>query len=155
MSDVKVCPVCAETKPVNQYWKGQYCCIPCQKDKQKNSWGSRTPQKRLEQHLKHKYGVTHAEFSQQWDRQQGCCAICRGELPDLMTYDNRRRGYAIDHNHNTGEFRGILCTKCNSLLGMAKDSVEVLRRAVTYLIEYGSYADEVVKLDNMRAARKK
>lgn len=155
MSEVKLCPVCAETKSIDQFWKGQYCCIPCQKDKQKNSWSSRTPQKRLEQHLKYKYGVTHAEFLQQWDAQQGCCSICEDALPDLMTYDNRRRGYAIDHNHETGEFRGILCTNCNSLLGMAKDSTEVLRKAIEYLDKNGSYAVEVVQLDNMRAARKK
>ena len=65
-----------------------------------------------------------------------------------MTYDNRRREYAIDHNHDTGAFRGILCLKCNSLLGMASDSVSVLKAAIEYLTERGSY-------DNMAAARKK
>ena len=57
-----------------------------------------------------------------------------------MTYDNRRRGYAIDHNHETGAFRGVLCLKCNSLLGMASDSVDVLYAAVKYLKARGSYA---------------
>jgi hypothetical protein len=56
-----------------------------------------------------------------------------------MTYDNRRRGYAIDHNHETGAFRGILCLKCNSLLGMASESTEVLSAAIEYLNERGSY----------------
>ena len=155
MIEMKACPVCAISKPLDRYWKGQYCCIDCQKEKQKNSWGSRSPKKRLEQHLKYKYGVTHAEFSQQWDEQGGCCAICRDELPDLMTYENRRRGYAIDHNHDTGEFRGILCLKCNSLLGMAKDSTDVLKKAIEYLDAKGSYAAEVVELDTTQAARKK
>lgn len=65
-----------------------------------------------------------------------------------MTYDNRRRGYAIDHNHETGDFRGILCLKCNSLLGMASESVDVLKSAIKYLTERGSY-------DNLAVARKK
>ena len=69
-----------------------------------------------------------------------------------MTYDNRRRGYAIDHNHETGEFRGILCIKCNSLLGMASDRVDVLYAAAKYLSERGSYGSVV---DNAFAARKK
>ncbi len=155
MIEMKTCPVCSVSKAPDQYWKGQYCCIECQKDKQKNSWASRTPKKRLEQHLKYKYGVTHAEFLHQWEAQHGCCAICKDELPDLMTYENRRRGYAIDHNHDTGAFRGILCLKCNSLLGMAKDSVDVLRKAIAYLEIKGSYAAEVVDIENMRAARKK
>ena len=155
MTDLKPCPVCSENKPLDQYWKGQYCCIPCQKNKQKTCWGSRTPKKRLEQHLKYKYGVTHAEFLQRWEAQNGCCSICEDQLPDLMTYDDRRRGYAIDHNHETGEFRGVLCTHCNTLLGMAKDSVIVLLKAIQYLNENGSYAIDIAKVDNMRAAKKK
>lgn len=85
-----------------------------------------------------------------WHAQQGCCAICQVELPDLMVYENRRRGYAIDHNHETGDFRGILCLKCNSLLGMACDSIDVLMAAISYLENRGSYAGAVDA-----AARKK
>jgi hypothetical protein len=107
---------------------------------QKTHWNSRTPLKRLEQHLKYKYGISHAEFSKAWDDQSGSCAICKIELPDLMVYDNRRRGYAIDHNHETNEFRGILCLKCNTLLGMACDSTDVLYSAIDYLETRGSYA---------------
>ena len=149
---MKHCKTCGETKPIDPFWKGQSACVPCTKEKQKNRWASRTPQKRLEQHLKYKYGVSHAEFSKAWQEQNGCCCICENELPDLMTYDNRRRGYAIDHNHETGEFRGILCIKCNSLLGMASDRVDVLYAAAKYLSERGSYGSVV---DNAFAARKK
>lgn len=136
---MKKCPVCSVEKDEGQYWKGQYLCISCQKGKQKNAWQSRTPKKRLEQHLKYKYGVTHQEFMEQWESQKGCCSICSDELPDLMTYENRRRGYAIDHNHETGKFRGILCLQCNSLLGMAKDSTDILGKAIQYLDKQGSY----------------
>jgi hypothetical protein len=148
----KVCPVCLVDKSQDQYWKGQYLCIECQKFKQKHSWESRTPEKRLEQHLKYKYGVTHEAFMQRWQQQNGCCEICNSNLPDLMSYEKRRRAYAIDHNHETGEFRGILCVKCNSLLGMANDSEVILQSAITYLRKNGTYAECI---DNMRAARKK
>ena len=149
MTDVtKTCPTCHATKPIDEFWKRQTSCIPCSKHKQKTRWSSRTPAKRLEQHLKYKYGVTHAEFKKAWDDQKGRCVICESDLPDLMTYDNRRRGYAIDHNHETGDFRGILCLKCNSLLGMASESVDVLKSAIKYLTERGSY-------DNLAVARKK
>ena len=136
---LKRCPFCGQNKPVEDYWRGQSSCIVCTKVKQKTRWASRTPKKRLEQHLKYKYGVTHAEFVTAWDQQDGACSICKNDLPDLMTYDNRRRGYAIDHNHETGAFRGILCLKCNSLLGMASESTEVLSAAIEYLNERGSY----------------
>jgi hypothetical protein len=150
---MKTCPVCSVDKEESQFWKGQYLCISCQKHKQKTQWNSRTPKKRLEQHLKYKYGVTHAEFMAQWDRQAGRCSICTEALPDLMEYEGRRRGYAIDHNHETGKFRGILCLNCNSLLGMAKDSVQVLQSAIGYLEQNGSYGAYL--MDNMRAARSK
>lgn len=146
----KNCRTCGSTKPIEEFWKGQSACIPCSKQKAKTRWNSRSPKKRLEQHLKHKYGISHSRFAEAWSAQKGCCAICETELPDLMTYDNRRRGYAIDHNHETGEFRGILCLKCNTLLGMASDSIDVLYAAVRYLDERGSYANVV----NMTVARK-
>ena len=80
--------------------------------------------------------------------QKGGCAICEEVLPDLLVYNNRKRGYAIDHNHETGEFRGILCLKCNSMLGMARDSRDLLEKASSYLEERGSY-------NNTAVARKK
>jgi len=48
---------------------------------------------------------------------------------------------AIDHNHNTGEFRGLLCKKCNRALGMFKDSPSVLMSAYLYLTERGYYGN--------------
>lgn len=60
-----------------------------------------------------------------------------------MAYESRRRGYAIDHNHKTGEFRGILCLPCNSVLGMAKDSALILSRAIEYLEKNGSYGQNL------------
>lgn len=140
---MKTCPNCSVEKPLTDYWKGQSSCIECMKWKQKNYWNSRTPKKRLEQHLKYKYGIEPETFLAAWDEQEGKCAICKDALPDLLTYDNRRRGYAIDHNHNTGEFRGILCIMCNTLLGMANDDTDVLQKAVEYLKTNGSYRELV------------
>jgi hypothetical protein len=62
-----------------------------------------------------------------------------------MVYENRRRGYAIDHNHETGDFRGILCLKCNTLLGMARESLTILENAAKYLVERGAYPPAVKK----------
>ncbi|NBR32848.1 MAG: hypothetical protein EBS87_11685 [Sphingomonadaceae bacterium] len=146
----KHCQTCGFTKPIEEFWKGQSACVPCSKYKAKNRWNSRSPKKRLEQHLRYKYGISHSEFQEAWDKQSGNCAICEDALPDLMTYDQRRRGYAIDHNHETGDFRGVLCLKCNSLLGMASDSIDVLHSAIRYLSERGSYANVV----DLKIARK-
>ncbi len=49
---------------------------------------------------------------------------------------------AIDHNHATGEFRGVLCKQCNGALGMFGDSPATLKNAVEYLESFGSYGDD-------------
>ncbi len=137
----KRCSSCGVEKPIEEnFWKGQCYCIPCHKEKQKKKFGSRTPKKRLEQHLKYKYKTTLETFFQIIEEQAGKCAICCEELPDLMVYEQRRRGYAVDHNHETGKVRGLLCISCNSVLGLSKDNPDVLRRAARYLEERGSYA---------------
>ena len=136
----KFCPGCKTEKAVpSDFWKGQSQCIACSKEKQKTAWSSRTPKKRLEQHLKYKYDLTIKQLVDALEAQTGGCAICCDPLPDLMVYENRRRGYAIDHNHETGEFRGILCLPCNSMLGMAKDNASLLEKAASYLKARGSY----------------
>ena len=151
---MKICPTCKDEKSLAEYWKGQSSCILCTKWKQKNRWDSRSPKKRLMQHLKYKYGVTPDEFLETWEAQKGKCVICEDSLPDLLVYEGRRRGYAIDHNHETGEFRGILCTSCNSVLGLAGDNPEILERAADYLKSKGAYLRKEL-VDNAAVRRKK
>ena len=55
------------------------------------------------------------------------CAICGG------VNDPPGRRLAIDHDHVTGQVRGLLCYRCNSAIGLFKDDVTVLRRAILYL----------------------
>ena len=55
--------------------------------------------------------------------------ICSTELDDSI-YAQRPN---IDHNHETGEIRGILCHKCNTGIGLLNDDQELLKKAITYL----------------------
>ena len=137
IAHIKRCNGCDSVKPIQDFWKSQSLCIGCTKERQKNRWDSRTPKKRLEQHLKYKYSLTINELNEALEKQNGGCAICEEALPDLLVYNNRRRGYAIDHNHETGIVRGILCSMC--MLGMARDSQLLLEKASAYLKEKGSY----------------
>lgn len=74
-----------------------------------------------------KFGITHDDYEQMIKNQGGLCGIC-GKPPAPGS-----RGLVVDHCHETGEVRGLLCTHCNLLLGHAKDDPEVLRRAVRWL----------------------
>lgn len=91
-------------------------------------WGSDAAfrQRNLDSQHKSKYGITRAEKDALLDAQGGVCAICGTDSP-------AGRGWHTDHDHADGAVRGILCTNCNVMLGMAKDNAAVLLRAVEYL----------------------
>lgn len=64
-------------------------------------------------------------------RQGGKCAICRGD----NKYQREQR-FSVDHDHETGKIRGLLCNHCNVMIGWAKESPEVLEAAADYLRLY-------------------
>ena len=71
--------------------------------------------------------LTVEGYNKMLSEQNGCCAIC-GEFrrPD-------QRVLVVDHNHNTGKIRGLLCHPCNMGIGQLKDSLDILQKAVSYL----------------------
>jgi len=78
--------------------------------------------------LKYNYNITPSEYNRILGAQSGVCVIC-GKTPE----ENGRR-LAVDHNHATGEVRGLLCTNCNLMLGNAKDNPVSLSRAADYIL---------------------
>jgi hypothetical protein len=71
---------------------------------------------------KRKYGLYREDYDKLVTTQDGKCAICL-EPKKLV----------VDHDHEDGKVRGLLCFKCNMLLGACSDSVMVLKRAIVYL----------------------
>lgn len=76
--------------------------------------------------LKNHHGVTLEQYDKMFEEQGGVCAICSG-------VNKNGRRLAIDHNHNTGEIRGLLCANCNIGIGMLKENVNILCSAISYL----------------------
>jgi hypothetical protein len=73
------------------------------------------------------YGISAEEYDALLEKQKGCCAICRA-VPKTTRL-------AVDHDHQTGEVRGLLCKRCNhDLLGAGHDGIELHLRAIAYLI---------------------
>jgi hypothetical protein len=62
------------------------------------------------------------------ESQNGRCAICQTTEPG-----GGKPVFQVDHNHKTGAVRGLLCSRCNQLLGYARDSADILRSAEKYL----------------------
>lgn len=77
--------------------------------------------------FKKKYGITIDQYQEMYDKQEGKCAICS------VHQDNLSRALCIDHNHSSGKIRGLLCDKCNSILGYANDNITNLENAINYL----------------------
>lgn len=78
--------------------------------------------------LKYKYGITEQEYDVMLTAQKGVCCVC--STPPTT------KPLHVDHDHNTGRVRGLLCTNCNTGLGQFKDNPELLYKAADYLEEY-------------------
>jgi hypothetical protein len=93
------------------------------------------PQREREQIIRRsrerRFGITHGQFLAMLESQGGVCAICGNGN------DNGRQ-LSIDHNHATGAVRGLLCDRCNPMLGYARDRTDVLQAAISYLRQYGA-----------------
>lgn len=78
-----------------------------------------------------KYGISRGEYEALLQSQDGYCAVC-SETENLY----------IDHDHHTGEVRGLLCAKCNTMLGMSDDSPSRLMAGAQYLLDRGHYGPQ-------------
>ena len=77
--------------------------------------------------LKSKYGITPEDYDRMLAEQGGRCKVC-------MTDEPGSRGiFVVDHCHETGKNRGLLCSKCNTAIGQLGDDVTMLERAIMYL----------------------
>ena len=83
--------------------------------------------------IRRKYGITQDDFNNLVEAQDGLCGICGDELDKIN----------IDHDHESGKVRGLLCTGCNTGLGHLGDNINGLEKALHYLKDtpYNKYAN--------------
>lgn len=126
----KQCGHCKLTKPVADfaydvrsrdgfYYKCRLCCA---------AWNRRNRDARRAAKLKLRYGLTADEFQRLLVGQAGKCAICETSEPG-----GRYSSFCVDHNHVTGEVRGLLCSSCNMGLGIFNDDLNLVVKVVCYL----------------------
>lgn len=75
-----------------------------------------------------RYGITFADKERMYAQQKGKCLICNdgGDLKKIH----------IDHNHQNGKVRGLLCYQCNSAIAFLKEDISILQKAIDYLKLY-------------------
>lgn len=82
--------------------------------------------------LKKKFGITLINYNTMLENQNYVCAICN--QPEKRVHNNGKiSALCVDHDHQTGKIRGLLCYGCNVSLGRFKDNPELLKRALKYI----------------------
>ncbi len=87
----------------------------------------------VRKNLRRMYGISLEQKQHMLISQDHKCAICG--TPIIL---HSKRGSQIDHNHNTGKIRQLLCTGCNCGIGNFKENIDTLQKAISYLRKWGT-----------------
>ena len=145
----KTCSKCRFEKPIEDFHINrkskdgkQHRCKECSKELTQAAtkvWRTNNPTaasaSNIRTKIKLKYGLTLEEITKLLDTQNGCCAIC--DEPISFIANDKRSKPHVDHDHETGIVRGLLCLTCNTGLGMFRDSKNLLEQASVYLSNAG------------------
>lgn len=138
----RVCVECNERKHITEFHltnnkrgkangRRRKCksCVTLIAKKYRNANRDRYRELSRKWHLKSQYGLSVVDYDQMLTEQEEKCKVCKIKF-DLE--DQNRRPH-VDHCHNTGKVRGILCFTCNTAIGKMKDDPDLLRKAADYL----------------------
>ena len=150
-AEVRECRRCGETKPLADFQvydttrgRRRHRCRPCENERVLNH---RSAQREADPEgyagrqmaitRKHRYGVTPEDYARMLSDQDGGCAICGSTSPR----NGKKVHLAVDHDHATGQVRGLLCDPCNNGLARFGDDPGRLLRAASYLRGVMTYQD--------------
>jgi hypothetical protein len=134
---MKTCKACGLNKPYSEYRKRpdstdnyRNQCKSCESIYNKNRYQNPeyVNQHRSNQ-LKRRYGISLVDYETMLFSQNGACAICKSESPNKRS----AKHFMVDHDHETGSVRGLLCHPCNTAIGLLGDNVLNLESAINYL----------------------
>ncbi len=158
--ETKICTRCKEEKKLSEFAKDKYNkdgltfrCKVC-RNEHYNTFYKENPEKQKEKnnkqkinrqifynsdkgiqssrkaHLKRCFGITLEEYNEMLEKQNHVCGIC-GNYETCY----RNKVLSVDHSHDTGHIRGLLCNTCNRALGLFKEDIETLTKAINYLLK--------------------
>jgi hypothetical protein len=133
----KQCSKCEQELPLSDFirrklksghWGHVSWCRPCRNVKAKQDWADGSIRDSV---YRRKFGIGIEDYDAMFSAQGGRCAICNTDQPTGHGAKNGR--FSVDHDHATGEVRGLLCAGCNTALGGFKDDVEIMKSAIHYI----------------------
>ena len=162
MSTTKTCSKCKLIKDSSDFYPKMGRCKECH-NKVTKTWAKKNPEKnrasslkqyyknpeknitkvrkwqaenkerdsltKFKAHLKRTYGISYEEYCRMFDEQEGKCAICHN-------YSERRLD--VDHNHTTNKVRQLLCSNCNTAIGLVDENIVILENIIAYLKKHNS-----------------
>lgn len=152
-----ICKACNTEKPQEAFAKGKVC-RECNNTKQRERinaspelqakrresvrrWRLNNPEeyqrRQRERHLKYTWGMTTEEYDLKLEQQNNVCAICGRPEKSKRGTASGQLALAVDHDHETGKIRELLCMDCNQTLGKFNDDPEWFHKAAEYLIKHG------------------
>ena len=133
---MKICKTCKVEKNLTEFYSLKVSCKSCHAVSAKK-WRDNNKEKKqflnTDWWYRKQYGITYTQFLKSCNNQSHQCKICNTEL-ELKGKSNKSA--VQDHDHDTGQIRGVLCNACNVGLGHFKDSEHNLQKALDYLKEY-------------------
>lgn len=136
---LKRCPDCGVGKELDEFNRsadtsdGRHSyCRECQRKKKRAAYQANLEMTRLRKRAS-QFGITVEHLQSLIADQANGCAICGRQCVS-------GRALALDHDHETGQLRGLLCANCNRAIGQLQDSVEILRSALAYLEKWKGHA---------------
>lgn len=146
---MKTCPKCKKDLDLSSFNKSnrrdgyQTYCRECHNKMQREKYSidpsaklkrqmrerkrnSLNPLAKKDAELRRLYGISVEDYLQMLKNQNGVCKICHQEC-------KTKYSLSVDHNHKTGVVRGLLCNRCNRVLGMMEESVELFASAIKYI----------------------
>lgn len=143
MPTMRMCTVCKTAKPFEDFYDGlkskkqrystnkKYLhsrCKECDHARVRIYHKDNKQRLRKQMLIRHRfreYGLTEEQYNNMVLSQNNLCAICNNP--------SKNKALAIDHNHKTGEVRGLLCQNCNLAIGLFKENIIIFNKAIEYL----------------------
>lgn len=132
----KKCIRCKRMKSLDDFYKNRNgttsLCRICTKDNNREYFAVPKNKRKQRERLWKKAGIkdmSYERYEEMLIEQDNRCKICSTHNDDLT------RKLAVDHNHDTGEVRGLLCSQCNYFLGIVSNNIDIFTKSVDYLKE--------------------